>query len=57
LILTFLGGILSLWQVCFFDISIKFLIFDTLYDPFQEKKIHLSEGIFFKFCDTKTEKR
>jgi hypothetical protein len=27
LILTFLGGILSLRQVCFFEISIKFSIF------------------------------
>jgi hypothetical protein len=27
LILTFLGGILSLRQVCFFKISLKFLIF------------------------------
>ncbi len=27
LIITFFGGILSLRQVCFFEISIKFLIF------------------------------
>ncbi len=27
LILTFWGGILSLRQVCFFEISLKFLIF------------------------------
>jgi hypothetical protein len=33
---TFLGGILSLRQVCFFEISIKFSIF--YFFLFQEKK-------------------
>jgi hypothetical protein len=32
--LTFLGGILSLRLVCFFEISIKFSIFYTLYNLF-----------------------
>jgi hypothetical protein len=43
------GGILSQRQVCFFKISIKFLIFHTLYDLFQEKKINLIEGHFSSF--------
>jgi hypothetical protein len=36
---NFLGGLLSLRQVCFFEISINSQFFDTLYDQFQEKKI------------------
>ncbi len=43
LIITFWGGILSLRQVCFFKISIKFSIFDALYDLFQEKQIFTSQ--------------
>jgi hypothetical protein len=43
LILTFWGGILSQRQVCFFEISIKFSIFYTLYDLFQEKKNFTSQ--------------
>ncbi len=57
LILTYLGGILSLRQVYFFKISIKILdFFNTLYDLFPEKKFHLSKGPFLKIFDTKTVK-
>jgi hypothetical protein len=42
LILTFLGGILSLRQVCFFEISLKFSIFFIPYMTyFKKKKFHL----------------
>jgi hypothetical protein len=30
--------------------------FNTLFDLFQEKNFHLSEGPFLKFCDTKPKK-
>jgi hypothetical protein len=56
LILTFWGAILSLRQVCFFEISIKFSIFDTVYDIFK-KKIHVSEGPILKFINTETKQR
>jgi hypothetical protein len=35
----------------------KILNFYTLYDLFQEKNYHLSEGTILKFIHTKTEKR
>jgi hypothetical protein len=57
LILTFLRGILSLRQVCFFEISFNSRFFDTLYDLFQEKNFHLSEEPILKYINTKTEKR
>ncbi len=31
--------------------------FNTLYDLFQDKKIHLSEGLFVKFFDTQPKNR
>jgi hypothetical protein len=46
---NFWGGILLLRQVCFFEISIKFSIFYTLYDLFQEKKSHLRRAVFQMF--------
>ncbi len=57
LILTFLGGIFSLRQVCFFKISLKSLIFLYPMWPFMKKKIHLSEEPILKFTNTKLEKR
>jgi hypothetical protein len=56
LILTFFRGILSLRQVCVFEISTKFSIFDTLYNLFKAKKFHLSKGLFFKFSTQKPKK-
>jgi hypothetical protein len=40
---------LSLWQVCIFEIIIKFSIFLPCVTYFQGKKYHLSEGPFFTF--------
>ncbi len=60
LIITFWGGgaFLSLRQVCFFEISIKFPNFLTPYMTyFKKKKFHISEGPILKFSNTKTEKR
>ncbi len=57
-ILTFLGGILSLRQVCFFEISIKFSIFLIPYMTyFKKKNFHLTEELILKFFNTKIEKR
>ncbi len=53
---NFWGGILS--RICCFGISRKFQIFfihNMTY--FKKKQFHLSVGQFFKFFDTKTEKR
>jgi hypothetical protein len=58
LILTYLGGILSLRQVYFFFISIKILdFFYTLYDLFPEKKISLLERAIFQIFWHKNRKR
>ncbi len=57
LILTFWGGILSPRQHCFFEISIQFLIFDTLYDLFQEKKISALKRPDFKINQHKNRKK
>ncbi len=57
LILTFWGGILSLRQVCFFEISLKFSIYDTLYDLFQEKKFSPPERADFKIYQHKNRKK
>jgi hypothetical protein len=44
---NFFRGILSLREVYFFEIGIKFSIFDTLYDLFKEQKISpLRRAIF-----------
>jgi hypothetical protein len=32
-------------------------VFKSAYDLFQEKKFYLSEGLLFKFFDTKTKKK
>ncbi len=56
--LTFLGVILSLRQVCFFEISSKFSIFfNTLYDLFQEKKISPLRRANFKIDQHKKKDR
>jgi hypothetical protein len=58
LILIFFGGILSLRQVCFFEISIKFPIFFlTLYDLFQEKKFSPLRRDDFKIYQHKNQKK
>jgi hypothetical protein len=51
-----LEGILSLRQVCFFEISINSLFFNMTFFK-KKKKIHLLEGLILKFINTKTEKR
>ncbi len=43
LIWTFFGGILSLRQVCFFEISLKFSIFWYLIWPISRKKFFTSQ--------------
>ncbi len=53
LILTFLGGILSLRQVCFF----KIIFFIPYMIYFKKKKFHLSEELILKFINTKVKKR
>ncbi len=58
LILTFFGGILSLRQVCFFEISLKILNYLIPYMTyFKKKNFHLSEEPILKFINTKAEKR
>jgi hypothetical protein len=56
---NFFGGILSLRQVCFFELSFKFSFFYTLYDLqyFKKKNVHLSEEPILKFINTKIKKR
>ncbi len=55
-ILTFLGGILSLRQVYFFEISIKFFIFWYTIWPFQENIVHLSEEPILNLSTQKPKK-
>jgi hypothetical protein len=57
LILTFFRGILSQRQVCVFEINTKLSIFNTLYELFKAKKIHLSKGPFSKFSTQKPKKK
>ncbi len=54
---NFLGGILSLRQVCLFEISIKFSIFDILYDLFKEKKISPLRRAVFQILRHKNPKK
>ncbi len=59
IITSFIGNILSLKieKFAFFKSAYNSWLFDTLYDPFQEKKIHLSEGPILTFINTKTQKK
>jgi hypothetical protein len=54
-IFNFLGGNLSLKQVCIFKFIKKFSFFNTQYDLqyFKRKKFQLSEGPFFKLSAQK----
>jgi hypothetical protein len=57
LILTFLGGILSLRQVCFFKSVLNSPFLDTLYDLFQEKKFSPLRRADFKIYQHKNQKK
>jgi hypothetical protein len=57
LILTFLGGILPLMQVCIFDISIKFSIFFIpIMTYYNEKNFTSQNGHFSTFLTEKPKK-
>jgi hypothetical protein len=56
-IITFLGGILSLRQVCFFEISIKFSIFWYTKWPISRKKISHFRRADFKINQHKNQKK
>ncbi len=51
------GGILAPNTNTFLKSAQNSPFFDTLYDLFQEKNLHIWEGLFFTFFDTKTKKR
>jgi hypothetical protein len=56
LILTFLGGILPLMQVCIFDISIKFSFFIPNITKIKEQTFTSQNAIFLTFCDKNQKK-